>query len=191
MSFDESIIEIHPETPAEWRAWLDANHHSAAGVWLIYFRASTGRRRLSWEQAVQEALCFGWIDSKVQPIDDERYRQVFTPRKPRSVWSKVNKQYVEELTAAGRMTEAGQRAIDVGKANGAWSVLDPIDDLIVPDELAAAFDAAPRARAAYERRSDTAKRSVLFPIHMAKRPDTRARRIAASIAELESEADDV
>ena len=184
-SFESALGEVHPKTPAGWRSWLARNHTTSEGVWLVYFRASTGRRRLSWEDAVREALCFGWIDSKVKPIDDERYKQIFTPRKPQSVWSKVNKQYVDELIEADRMTEAGLRAVEVAKANGAWSVLEPIDALIVPPDLAAALSRSRAAEEAYEARSPSAKRSILSSVYLAKRADTRARRVGEAIAVLE------
>ncbi|MGI9647517.1 MAG: YdeI/OmpD-associated family protein [Acidimicrobiia bacterium] len=184
-SFDSGLREVHPKTRAGWRSWLQRNHANSDGVWLIYYRASTGRRRLSWEDAVREALCFGWIDSKVKPIDDERYKQIFTPRKPRSVWSKVNKQHIADLIEAGLMTDAGLRAVDVAKKNGAWSLLEPVDALIVPPELEAALRRSKPAREAYEALSKPAKRSVLYSLYSAKREDTRAKRLAKAIAELE------
>ena len=186
MTFEEGLAEIHPETPGEWRSWLEQNHASSSGVWLIYFRASTNRRQLSWEEAVREALCFGWIDSKVKSIDDERYKQIFTPRKPKSVWSKINKQNIAELTESGQMTEAGRRAVDVAKENGAWSFLDPIDALIVPPDLASALDASQTARQAYDALSKSAQRQVLYTVYSAKREPTRVKRVADAIAALET-----
>lgn len=186
-SFDAQLREIHPKTPAGWRSWLEKHHERSQGVWLRYYRSSTGKRRLSWEQAVREALCFGWIDSKVKPIDDECYKQIFTPRKPNSVWSKVNKEHVEDLLAAGLMTDAGRRTIDVAKANGAWSVLEPIDALVVPPDLAAELGASERAQQAYDTLSDSAKRAVLYPLYTAKRDETRARRLADTLAQLRGE----
>lgn len=183
---DRELREIHPKTPAGWRSWLEKNHTTSDGVWLIYYRASTGKRRLSWEEAVREALCFGWIDSKVQPIDTERYRQIFTPRKPQSVWSKVNKQHVAELADAGLMTEAGRRAVDVAKENGAWSFLEPVDALVVPPDLESALRGSKRAREAYQALSNSAKRAVLYPLYSAKREETRAKRLASAVAALES-----
>jgi uncharacterized protein YdeI (YjbR/CyaY-like superfamily) len=184
-SFDSELHEIHPKTPAGWRSWLEKNHAKHVGVWVIYYRASTGKRRLSWEEAVREALCFGWIDSKSKSIDDERYKQIFTPRKPTSVWSKINKQHVAELTELGLMTEAGQRAIDVAKENGAWAFLEPIDALIVPPDLASALRGSKRAHEAYEALSKSAKRQVLYPLYSAKREETRAKRVAEALAALE------
>jgi uncharacterized protein YdeI (YjbR/CyaY-like superfamily) len=183
-SFESELREIHPKTPAGWRSWLEKNHASCDGVWLVYYRTSTGRRRLSWEDAVREALCFGWIDSKVKPIDDERYKQIFTPRKPRSVWSKINRQHVAELTESDLMTDAGLRAVDVAKMNGAWSLLEPVEALIVPADLESALQGSSRAREAYEALSNSAKRAVLYPLYSAKREETRAKRLADALAEL-------
>lgn len=185
-SFDSRLDEIHPKTAAGWRSWLDKNHTKCDGVWLIYYRTSTGKRRLSWEDAVREALCFGWIDSKVKQIDDERYKQIFTPRKAQSVWSKINKQHVAELIESGLMASAGCRTVDVAKQNGAWSFLEPIDALIVPADLAAALQGSKQAEARYEALSNSAKRAVLYPLYTAKREETRAKRLADALAVLES-----
>ena len=185
-SFESKLREIHPKTRAGWRSWLNDNHAKADGVWLIYYRASSGKRRLSWEDAVREALCFGWIDSKVKPIDDERYKQIFTPRKPRSVWSKINKEYVAELIEAELMTEAGLRAVEVAKQNGAWSLLEPVDALIVPEDLELALRSSARAMEAYEALSNSAKRAVLYSLYSAKRTDTRKKRLAKAVAALEN-----
>lgn len=184
-SFESGLSEIHPKTPAGWRSWLENNHAKCDGVWLTYYRASTGKRGLSWEDAVREALCFGWIDSKVKPIDDERYKQIFTPRKPQSVWSKVNKQHIAELIELELMAEAGLLAVDVAKENGAWTFLDPIDALIVPADLESALHESKRARDAYEALSNSAKRAVLYPLYSAKREETLAKRVAAAVAALE------
>ena len=185
-SLDSELREIHPKTRAGWRSWLEKNHAKCDGVWLIYYRASTGKRRLSWEDAVREALCFGWIDSKVKPIDGERYKQIFTPRKPRSVWSKINKQHIAELTESDLMTDAGLRAVDVAKENGAWSLLEPVDALIVPADLESALRGSKRAREAYEALSNSAKRAVLYPLYSVKREETRAKRLADALGALES-----
>ena len=185
-SLDSELREIHSKTRAGWRSWLEKNHAKCDGVWLIYYRASTGKRRLSWEDAVREALCFGWIDSKVKPIDGERYKQIFTPRKPRSVWSKINKQHIAELTESDLMTDAGLRAVDVAKENGAWSLLEPVDALIVPADLESALRGSKRAREAYEALSNSAKRAVLYPLYSVKREETRAKRLADALGALES-----
>ncbi|NND02756.1 MAG: hypothetical protein HKN91_08215 [Acidimicrobiia bacterium] len=186
-SFDSKLGDIHPKTPAGWRSWLMDNHMKRDGVWLIYYRSSTGKRKLSWEAAVREALCFGWIDSKVKPIDAERYKQVFTPRKPRSVWSKINKQHVAELIELDLMTDAGLRAVDIAKKNGAWSQLEPVDALIVPADMESALLKSKRASEAYEALSNSAKRAMLYSLYTAKREATRAKRLAAAVSALESD----
>ena len=186
-SFESRLLEIHPKTRAGWRSWLRKNHAKCDGVWLIYYRASTGKRRLSWEDAVREALCFGWIDSKVKPVDDTRYKQIFTPRKPRSAWSKINKQYIAELIEADLMSDAGRRAVDLAKKNGAWSLLEPVDALIVPPDLESALRGSERAREAYEALSKPAKRSVLYSLYSARREDTRAKRLEKAMGALEGD----
>ncbi len=186
-SFDDKLREIHPKTRAGWRSWLEKNHAKSDGVWLVFYRASTGKRRLSWEEAVREALCFGWIDSKVNPVDDERYKQIFTPRKPRSVWSKINKQHVAELLEAELMTDAGLRAVEVAKNNGAWSLLEPVDALIVPEDMESALQKSTAAREAYDALSKQAKRSMLYSLYTAKRQETRAKRLAYALATLEGD----
>ena len=185
-SFGTVLREIHPKTRAGWRAWLSKNHATCDGVWLIFYKTSTGKRRLSWEDAVREALCFGWIDSKVKSIDTERYKQIFTPRKARSGWSKINKQHAAELVEAGLMSDAGLRAVDAAKANGAWSLLEPIDALIVPADLEAALKESASAQKAYKELSASAKRAVLYPLYAAKRQDTREKRLADTLAQLEA-----
>ena len=186
-SFDSELHEIHPKTPTGWRSWLQKNHTTSDGVWLIYYRASTGSRRLTWEEAVREALCFGWIDSKAESIDDERYKQIFTPRKPKSVWSKINKQHIAELTELGLMSDAGFRAVDVAKKNGAWTFLEPLDALIVPADLESALQGSDSARDADEALSNSAKRAVLYPLYSAKREETRAKRLSDVLVALEGE----
>ena len=128
--------EFAPER-AVWRAWLEANGETAPAVWLVYARKGSGRPSITWDEAVEEALCFGRIDSKATPIDAETYEQYFSPRKPTSVWSKVNKARLQRLLAAGLIRPPGLRAIETAKANGSWSLLDDAEALVVPDDLAA------------------------------------------------------
>ncbi len=166
-------------TGDEWRAWLEENHANSPGVWLVFFKKGSGTPSVTWSEAVDEALCFGWIDSKVQSIDDERYEQYFTRRKPTSPWSKVNKAKIVELEAAERLTESGLRAIEVAKANGSWTIMDGAEALIVPDDLAAAFSDGD-AREFFDGLPPSTRRNTLAWIALAKRDDTRARRIAAT-----------
>jgi uncharacterized protein YdeI (YjbR/CyaY-like superfamily) len=182
-----SIPQISAPDAAAWREWLAENHDSADAVWLVFFKKGSGRPSVSWGEAVDEALCFGWIDSKVQKIDDDSYRQYWTRRKPRSVWSSINKGKVRRLTAEGRMTPAGLTGVAVAKANGSWIILDGPEAGVVPEDLAAALAAAgPRAEATFAEYSPSAKKAALYWLGSAKRPETRSRRIA-DIAERAAE----
>ena len=178
---DDGLQRIIAADRMVWRAWLEANGETEAAVWLVYFKKGSGQPSITWDEAVEEALCFGWIDSKAKPIDDRTYMQYFTPRKPKSVWSRVNKERLERLTAAGLMREAGLRAIETAKANGSWTSLDEVEALIVPDDLASAFAAVSGAEDGFAGLSRTTRRNTLQWIASAKRPETRARRIAATV----------
>ena len=169
---------VQPDSPAEWRAWLDAHHASSPGVWVVMWKKHTGRVVLDYEAAVLEALAVGWVDSKGQRLDDDRTMLWFTRRNPRSGWSRPNKQRVEKLYAENRMGPAGQAVIDAAKENGYWTLLDDVEDLVVPDDLGAAFDEHPGARESWEGFSRSARRSILEWIVTAKRPETRRARIA-------------
>jgi uncharacterized protein YdeI (YjbR/CyaY-like superfamily) len=172
----------HAETRAAWRAWLEQNHASVRGVWLASWRNSTGRPAVPYPEVVEEALCFGWIDSTVNILDEERGLQLLTPRKPRSTWTRLNRQRVAELEAAGLMTEAGRRAVEVARANGWWTILDPVEDLIEPADLAAALDAMPQARKEWDAFPPSARKMMLWWVVSAAKPDTRARRIATIVS---------
>jgi uncharacterized protein YdeI (YjbR/CyaY-like superfamily) len=169
---------IHPETVAEWRAWLDEHHDSSDGVWLVSWKKHTGRATVGYDVAVTEALAVGWVDSKGRRLDENRTMLYLTPRRPTSSWSRPNKLRVERLNAEGRMGAAGQAAIDAAKANGTWTLLDDVEDLVVPDDLAAAFARNPGSRDSWEGFSRSAKRSILEWIVTAKRAQTRSARIA-------------
>ncbi len=137
---------VGPFDRAGWRAWLIANHASSSGVHLVSWRRPSGRTSVAYEAAVEEALCVGWIDSVAGRLDDDRALQWFSPRRPDSGWARSNKERVERLTAAGLMLPAGLAAIEEAKRNGTWTMLDDVENLVVPDDLAAALDAAPPAR---------------------------------------------
>ncbi|KAA9327018.1 hypothetical protein F0P96_17375 [Hymenobacter busanensis] len=175
---------FHAHSRAEWREWLAQHHGTAPGIWLIYDKKASGRVRVSYAEAVEEALCFGWIDSLPRKLDAERAMLLFTPRKPRSVWSKLNKQRVAQLVQAGLMTPAGQAKIDVARQNGSWDTLNDSDNLVVPDDLAAALAAIAGARQRFEALAPSAKKNALYYIGSAKRPETRARRIAETVAQV-------
>ena len=174
---DDAEDLTHPTTIARWRRWLERNHASSSGVWLVSWKAHTGKARIPYEEAVTEALAFGWIDSKARTLDDDRSVLWFCPRKPASGWSRSNKRRVERLLAEGRMAPAGQAAIDAAKANGAWELLDDVEDLVVPPDLAAAFDEHDGSAAVWETFPRSVKRGLLEWIVQAKRPETRAKRV--------------
>ncbi len=176
---------FHPADIGAWRSWLEHHHGSTRGVWVITWRTGSGRARVPYEDLVLEALCFGWIDSTVATLDDERGAQLMTPRKPRSSWTRLNRQRVADMEAAGRMTDAGRAAVDVAKANGYWLLYDPVEDLIEPPELAAALDDRPAARAAWDDFPPSAKKQMLWWVVSAAKPETTATRIAKIVAEAE------
>ncbi|MFB9054929.1 YdeI family protein [Formosa undariae] len=173
----KDIEQFCPEHQHDWRNWLKAHHKNKASVWLIIHKVNTPNQNLTWSEAVDHALCFGWIDSVKKSIDSERYMQFFSKRKPNSIWSRVNKDKVDSLTENGLMTDAGQICIDIAKENGSWSFLDPVDTLIIPDDLEAQFANFEGSKTYYESLSNSVKKNVLYWILSAKREDTRAKRI--------------
>jgi uncharacterized protein YdeI (YjbR/CyaY-like superfamily) len=169
---------VQPGSVQEWRDWLTQHHARPTGVWLVTWRVGSGGPRISYDESVEQALCFGWVDSKGRRLDAERTMLWFAPRKARSGWSRPNKQRVERLLAAGLMAPAGLAVVDVAKANGSWTLLDAVEDLAVPDDLAAALDAAPLARAHWDAFPRSVRRGILEWIVHARRPETRAKRVA-------------
>jgi uncharacterized protein YdeI (YjbR/CyaY-like superfamily) len=163
---------------AAWRAWLERHHDASPGVWLVVAKKNARRPGITYVEAVEEALCFGWIDSRPNTLDEEHYLQRVSPRKPRSVWSRLNKERVARMIAEGRMTEAGLRPIEAAKRNGSWNALDDTDDLVVPDDLAAALASRPAARRRFDAYPPSVKKPALYWITSARRPETRAKRIA-------------
>ena len=168
---------VHPKTRAEWRKWLKQNHTRAGGVWLISYKKATGKPRVEYDVAVEEALCFGWIDSKGNKLDDERSMLWFAPRKARTGWSKPNKARVEKLITAGLMAPAGLAKIEAAKQDGSWNALDAIEALEIPPDLAAALSANPIAQQYFDAFPRSVKRGILEWISAAKKPETRAKRV--------------
>jgi uncharacterized protein YdeI (YjbR/CyaY-like superfamily) len=164
---------------AAWRGWLASNHATARGVWLVTWRPRSGRQGLEYEDAIQEALCFGWVDSTAGKVDDDRGKLYFAPRKPRSGWSASNKARIDRLIAEGKMMPAGTAAIDRARADGSWTVLDSVERLEVPDDLADALAASPPAATAFAAFPPSARKQMLGWVAMAVRPETRKARIAA------------
>lgn len=168
---------VQPTDRDAWRGWLEANHATVPGVWLVMWRPRSGRVGLDYEAAIEEALCFGWVDSTAGRVDDDRGKLYFAPRKPRSVWAASNKARIERLIAAGRMTPAGLAVIERAKANGSWSVLDAVERLEVPPDLAEALEAHSPAAANFAAFPPSARKQLLGWIAVAQRVETRARRI--------------
>ena len=181
LQFDRQLETIYAKDRREWRAWLEKNYKNSIGVWLIYYKVKSNLPSIKYTEAVKEALCFGWIDSKVKSLDEERYMQIFTPRQPKSVWSKLNKQYIEELLAQDLMTEAGIKKIEAAKKDGSWTLLDAIEALIIPQDLMQALEANETANRYFQAFSNSNKKSILFWIDSAKRPETRLKRIEQTI----------
>jgi uncharacterized protein YdeI (YjbR/CyaY-like superfamily) len=169
---------IEPRDRAEWRAWLERNHSTAERIWLSIGKKGNRVTSLTYNDAVEEALCFGWIDSTVRRLDNDRFRQLYSRRKARSIWARSNKERVARLIAAGLMRPAGLAAIEAAKANGSWSALDRIEDLTVPDDLASALSENPVALQNFDTFPSSARKAVLYWIQSAKRLETRTRRIA-------------
>jgi uncharacterized protein YdeI (YjbR/CyaY-like superfamily) len=169
---------VHLETREEWRRWLGANHASSPGIWLVSWKKATGKPAVAYEAAVEEALCFGWIDSTVHSLDEERGEQLFTPRRRGSRWSRSNKARVERLLAARMMESAGLAAVHAAKESGAWTALDDAENLVVPADLAEALSRLPGAGKGWDAYPPSVRRGTLGWITEAKRPETRARRIA-------------
>lgn len=179
--FDHPIY--HAETRHQWRAWLEHNHSSTRGVWLCSWRSHTGRPRCPYPEVVEEAICFGWIDSTTTLLDDDRGLQLITPRKPKSSWTRLNRQRAADMEERGLMTDAGRAAIDLAKENGWWTIYDQVEDLAEPDDLSIALDREPAARTNWDDFPPSARKQMLWWVVSAARPDTRANRIATVVAD--------
>lgn len=179
---EQVVNTVCPANSQQWRAWLAENHHLEKSVWLIYYKKSANVPSITWSEAVDEALCFGWIDSLSRPLDAERFMQFFTRRKPKSVWSRINKEKVKILTERGLMTQAGQEVIDLAKQNGSWNMLDEVEELIVPSDLQQAWDDKPEAETFYNKLCKSDKRNLLQWIVLARKPETRQMRIMEIVA---------
>lgn len=165
------------ESREGWRRWLGANHDNESGVWAVTFRKGGGGPIVGYDDLVEEALCFGWVDSRGGKLDERRTMLRFTPRKPASNWSRPNKERVERLEQEGLIEPAGAAAIRSAKADGSWSALDEVEDLIVPDDLAEAFGRHAGSAAEWEAFPRSAKRGILEWIVNAKRAETRQKRL--------------
>jgi uncharacterized protein YdeI (YjbR/CyaY-like superfamily) len=177
----KELLLLQPKSRKAWRAWLDKNHASSPGIWLVYAKKHTGIPSLTYSEAVEEALCFGWIDSLIHPIDDSHYKQVFTPRKAKSLWSALNRTRVEKLIAGGLMTAAGMKMIALAKETGRWEAHVPSETLTVPPELKKALNADKSAKKNWPTYTESQRKMFLYMVNGAKRPETRAKRVARVI----------
>jgi uncharacterized protein YdeI (YjbR/CyaY-like superfamily) len=171
------------ETAQDWAAWLHANHARPSGVWLVTWRPGQGHPVLGYEDAVVEALRFGWIDSRAEPGREGRAAQWFSPRRPGSPWAATNKARIARLEAEGRLEPAGRRMVEQAKADGTWAILDGPEALLVPDDLAAALGSVSGVRATWDGFPPSVRKAHLTAIALAKRPATRAQRVAAIASE--------
>lgn len=185
MSINPPPNSVHPKSRAEWRKWLEENYTRTEGVWLIMYKKGTGKPRVDYAEAVEEALCFGWIDSKGNKLDDERSMLWMAPRKPKTGWSKLNKERIEKLIKSGFMTAAGLAKINAAKKDGTWNALDAIEALEIPPDLAKAFSKNKTAREYFDAFPRSVKRGILEWIASAKKPETRANRIEETVTKAE------
>ncbi|WP_400073787.1 YdeI family protein [Zobellia russellii] len=166
-----------PANQQEWRKWLEKNHQQKNSVWLVIHKKNTANTNLSWSQAVDHALCFGWIDSTKRTIDAERYKQYLCKRKAVSNWSKINKEKVTSLTKKGLITQAGYKSIAIAKANGSWTMLDTVEALEIPADLAEELKKRKGATEFFVALSKSGKKQLLYWVISAKRKETRQKRI--------------
>ena len=174
---------VHPESRDAWRAWLAEHHDSVNGAWVARWTRASGREPVTYEEIVEEALCFGWIDGLVHTLEDGRQAHLLTPRRRGSGWSRSNKDRVERLIADGRMAAPGLATIVAAQGDGSWSMQDAAEALIEPEELKAALDANREARRNWDGFPRSPRRALIWWVMSAKRPETRARRVAVIVAE--------
>ena len=172
---------VHPKSRAEWRKWLEENQARKEGIWLISYKKDTGKPRFDYDESVEEALCFGWVDSKPAKLDDECSMLWFAPRKPKTNWSKLNKDRVEKMIKAGLMAPAGLAKVEAAKKDGSWNALDGVEALEIPPDLANAFSKNKTAKEYFDAFPRSVKRGILEWILNAKRPETRAKRIEETV----------
>lgn len=185
METKDGIKTFCPKSADDWRKWLQKYHDKEPAVFLIIYKKSTGIPSLSWEEAVKEALCFGWIDSKRVSRDQQSYYQYFTRRKPKSNWSRINKQLVEKLIRERKMRAAGMKAIEIARQNGSWNSLDEMENLEVPKEMESCLRKNRQAYENWKNFSPSVRKVYLGWILSAKRAETQTRRIEKSVSLIE------
>lgn len=177
----KEIQHYYFKDDVEWRSWLHENHTNQEGIYLIFYAVSHKKPSMRWEEAVRVALCYGWIDSTVKSLGNGKRRQYFCQRKPKSVWSKVNKDHIKDLIKHNRIHQSGLEVIKTAKKNGSWSALDAVEKGIIPDDLKKAFDTNKAALINYKGFTRGQRKSYLYWLNQAKREETRQKRIAEII----------
>ena len=173
----KDVQKYCPSNRKDWRKWLELNHKKEDAVWLIFYKRKSRKHNLSWSDAVDEALCFGWIDSTKRTIDSDKYKQYFSKRKAKSNWSKINKDKVKTLIDQGFMEEEGYKSIEIAKDNGSWTILDEVEALVVPEDLKEELLNHKGAIAYFDSLSKSDKKILLYWVVSAKRSETRQKRI--------------
>jgi uncharacterized protein YdeI (YjbR/CyaY-like superfamily) len=181
----KGIKTFYAESKVAFRNWLIENHITEANLWLIIYKKDSGTPSITYDQAVDEAICFGWIDSTINKRDDESFYQYFAKRKPKSSWSRVNKLKVEKLISEGLMTESGFKIIELAKQTGTWTALDDVENLIIPPDLQEALDENTLAHEYFDLFPRSVKRGVLEWLMNAKQAETRLKRITEIIEKAE------
>ena len=172
---------LYFKNDSEWRNWLHENHDKHKAVYLIFYKVASETESMRWEEAVKVALCYGWIDSTAKRIAEEKRQQLFTPRNDKSVWSRINKNYIDDLVADNLMHKSGLQKIATAKKNGSWESLDAVENLEIPEDLQIAFDTNEDAYSNYENFSKSYRKNYLYWLNQAKREETRQNRIAQII----------
>ena len=173
----KDVEDYCPNDKNDWRKWLELNHNKKDAIWLIFYKKKSPNYNLSWSESVDEALCFGWIDSTKRAIDGEKYKQYFSKRKAKSNWSKVNKDKIKTLINQGLMEEEGYKSIEIAKENGSWTILDGVEALIIPTDLKEEFKNHKGAMKYFDSLSKSVKKTLLYWVISAKRKETRQKRI--------------
>lgn len=177
----KDIEKFYPKTKQEWRDWLIKNHKTQESIWVIFYKQKTNISTITWSEAVEEALCFGWIDSVKKKLDTESSIQYFSKRRPKSTWSKINKEKILELTKQGKMSKAGLEIVEIAKQNGSWTLLDQVEDLIIPKDLEIEFIKKPKSKEYFLTLSKSTKKVILYWLVNAKTNKTRQKRISEII----------
>jgi uncharacterized protein YdeI (YjbR/CyaY-like superfamily) len=186
----DSFEQFHPKDRKAWRQWLHKNHKTSPGIWLVYYKAESGKPRMSYSDSAEEALCYGWIDSLPRKLDAERSMLAFTPRKHKSVWSDLNKERVARLIVGGLMQPAGLAAIEIARKNGSWDTLTESNKAAVsnelPKDLIKAFQGKTAALKNYKAFSPSIRKQFMYWINSAKTEETRNKRIAQTVLMIEA-----